>query len=227
MSAPEPLLDTVHRLLARTYRIEAGLAELAPFVIGDLGYRLLYGSRPPTRWIGESACAARTLVREVGGAVHVRVYFPDALIRRLEQFPPQRGIGEPNVRAFATFVEEIDHLLLIAERARQERGVSLFELELHANVSQHLVLARFVAAADGAVGPAARGWLRRQLFDDTHDRRDEAPERARYREAVRQALRLIDALPALPPAERLPLLRRFHAADCAAKLELIDRCRAA
>jgi hypothetical protein len=217
------LLELVRGLLVRTYRIESGLAELAPFVIGDSGYRLLYAARPECRSVDTRSGGARTLVRETGDAVHARIYFPDSLIRRLEEHPPQRGLSDANVAEFATFVEEVDHLLLIAERARRDRPVSLFELELHANVSIELLLARFLAGGGGRIDPAGRAWLRLRLFGEEPGRAESPPLRARYRDAARYAVRLLDALPELPGARRLDVLRRFHAADCARKLEMIER----
>ena len=83
MKAACTLLELVQGLLERTYRIDSGLAELAPFVIGDAGYRLLYATRPESRSVDERSGGARTLVRETAETVHARIYFPDSLIQRL------------------------------------------------------------------------------------------------------------------------------------------------
>jgi len=223
VKAAGTLLELVQGLLERTYRIDSGLDELAPFVIGDAGYRLLYATRPESRSVDERSGGARTLVRETAETVHARIYFPDSLIQRLEEHPPQRGLSETNVAEFATFVEEVDHLLLIAERARWDRPVSLFELELHANVSIELLLARFLAGGGRRIDPARRAWLRLRLFGEEPGRAEAPPVRARYRDAARYAVRLLDALPELPGDRRLDVLRRFHTADCARKLEMIER----
>ena len=109
------LLEAVRGLLERTYRIPPCLADVGSFVIGDLGYRELYGSPRGGLDIGAAGVrSAKTLVRETDGGTAVCVYFPDSLIRCLETFPPQRGLGAENLDAFATFVEEIDHLRVIA-----------------------------------------------------------------------------------------------------------------
>jgi hypothetical protein len=217
------LLESVHGLLERTYRIRSGLDALAPFVIGDAGYRELYGDREVAARVSTpDGQGAMTLVRQTSDGVSVRVYFPDAMIRRLEAHPPQRGVGGRNLDAFATFVEEVDHLLVIAERSRRERPVSLFELELHANVSKFLVLARFLAGRAGRLTPSRRLWLRDRLFErPVID--DDPSVRDRYRDAARWGLRLIESLGARPAAERVRTLRSFHDAGVAAKLRLIDR----
>jgi hypothetical protein len=216
------LLEAVRGLLERTYRLRTGLGDLAPFVIGDRGFRLLY-ERRSGRAIGSATDgAARTLVRETERGVAACIYFPDALIARLEAYPPQQGVGEENLDAFAVFVEEIDHLLLIAERSLGRRPVSLFELELHADVSKYLVLARFLAGRAGRLDEAQRVWLRRRLFDRARDSEDDPAARRRYRDAARWAVRLLDGLGGLHAAGRVVALRRFHAADLPTKLGLIE-----
>jgi hypothetical protein len=216
------LLEAVRGLLERTYRISCGLDDLAPFVIGDRGYRALYGSpRVSCRVAAADDPSARTLVRETDEGIAACIYFPDDMIRRLESFPPWDGVGEENLGAFATLVEEVDHLLVIAERVRRGRPVTLLELELHAEVSKYLVLERFLAGAARRLDPGRRLWLRRRLFEDVRYSDREPGARERYREAARWAVRLIDGLNGLERAGRLEVLRRFHDAELGAKLRLI------
>jgi len=209
------LLDTIRGLLERSYRMETGLSALGSFVIGDRGYRSMSG---------QSEHGARTLVRETADGVRAAIYFPDELIRHLERYPPQRGIGDENVDEFATFVEEIDHLLVLADRHADGRPSTLFELELHANVSKHLVLSRFLAVAGKpSLSPDERLWLRHHLFDKNRYCDGDASVRSRYRDARRWAVRLLDALPRIGKRHRIEALRAFHAAGAADKLELIGR----
>jgi len=222
----EPLLEVVRGLIERTYRLRTGLTEIGPFVIGDAGYRLFYATGTGERAIGSAEGGeAKTLVREGTDGVTACIYFPDAMIRHLESHPPLRGIGEENVGAFATFVEEIDHLLLIAERSLGRRPVSLFELELHANVSKYLVLARFLAGRTGRLGEDGRRWLRHRLFPGVEFCDEDQAVRERYHDAERWAVRLLDGLDGLDGlhrAERLEVLRQFHLAEPGAKLRLIS-----
>ncbi len=217
------LAEVVQDLLVRTYGIRVGLPDLGRFIVGDEGYRRLYGAGVDLS-AGSAlggADGARTLVRETPEGVRLSVYLPDSLVRCLEQHPPQRGLHDSNVDAFATLVEELDHLLCIAERAVEGRPVSLLELELHANVSKHLVLARFLAGRGRPLTGGQRAWLRWHLFEKEACC-DPAPEvRSRYQEATRWAVRFLAALKPLRPAERVAALRRFHRASAAGKLELI------
>ncbi len=219
-----PLLEAIRGLIERTYAMRSGLAEIGPFVIGDQGLRTLYEAREVAD-IGTATEGAKTLVRETADGVAACVYFPDEMIRQLEAYPPTRGLGEENLDAFAAFVEEIDHLLVIAERSLGRRPVSLFELELHADVSKYMVLARFLAGRPGTLDERHRIWLRRRLFDSSRVDDDDPSSRERYRDASRWAVRMLDGLDALEPRRRLGFLRRFHRAPVAAKLRQIDRVK--
>ena len=222
------LLEAVRGLLERTYRMRTSVADLGSFVIGDLGYRELYGSEHSALDVGSAAGAslAKTLVRETVGGTAVCVYFPDSLIRCLEDFPPQHGLGAQNLDAFATFVEEIDHLLVIAERTLERRPVSLFELELHANVSKYLVLARFLAGSRDGLEAAKRLWLRHRLFEGIRFCDEDPAVRDRYRDAARWAQRLLHGLSSLRSTERIAALRQFHTSSLSEQLRQISRLAA-
>jgi hypothetical protein len=217
------LLHGVQGLLERTYGMRTRL-DAARFVIGDLGYRTFYveiRSGGPER-------GARTLLRETGEGVRAAIYYPDRMIAALEKHPPHRGLIEANVDAFAALVEELDHLLCIAEAAERARPVSLLELELHADVSKALVLSRFLAGREARpLDPERRTWLRYHLFHKGEWVGETEAERARYREAARLALRFLDAVERLQPETRLRVLRTFHAASGTGKRELIQRLPAA
>lgn len=217
----EPLLDTLCGLLRRTYALTAPLLPIGRYVIGDAGLRALYpkGEREVRSQV---SAGARLLVRDSGRDVHACIYYPDAMIRCLEDKPPQRGLNDGNVDAFAILVEELDHLLVTAERAHAGRSVSLLELEIQANVSKDLVLTRFLARRGSRLDRHRRAWLRYHLFDARTYCDDDPGTRHRYEEASRLALRFLRSLEQRPPTRRVETLRRFHRAPLAGKLELSE-----
>jgi len=218
----EPLLDSLCALLRRTYALSAPMLPIGRYVIGDRGFRALY----PNGAGGAGSSGgdgARLLVRETSSGVRACIYYPDAMIRRLEEKPPQHGVDEDNVEAFAVLVEELDHFLVAAERAHAGRGVSLLELEVQANVSKDLVLARFLSGRGRRLGPARRAWLRHHLFHGRSYSDADPDVRGRYEEASRLALRFLETLSALGARDRIDRLRRFHRAPLAEKLALSDR----
>ena len=217
----EPLLVALHGLLRRTYDLRAQLLPIGSYVIGDLGLRAIY-ARGFHEVRSETGAGARLLVRDTGSSVRACIYYPDAMIRHLERRPPQHGLDEDNVDAFAVLVEELDHLLVANERAHAGRGVSLLELEVQANVSKDLVLSRFLARGGRYLGAGQQEWLRHHLF---HARRycDDDPEvRGRYEDAARIALKFLRTLQAHSRARRLDMLRRFHRASLEGKRDLSE-----
>jgi len=216
----KPLLEVLCALLRRTYALSAPILPIGSYVIGDRGLRTLYPGGEREVVGSEAGDGAKLLVRETGDGVRACIYYPDALIDRLEANPPQRGLDDDNVEAFAVFVEELDHFLTAAERAHTGRGVSLLELELQANVTKDLVLSRFVARRGRRLDPDRKAWLRHHLF---HGRRfvdDDPSIRTRYDEASRLALTFLRSMERRAVTERVALLRRFHRAPLAGKLEL-------
>lgn len=224
------LLHSLQALLERTYRMNTGITDVGPFVIGDEGFRALYGGDREDASVhragaaGSTGAGARVLVREADGSVAARIYYPDALIRSLEERPPVRGLTDDNIDAFATFVEELDHFLLLAERVRLGRPVTLLELEMHANVTKYLVCALFLAAGHGSgkrapLGDEDRVWLRWHLFEKITFAEPDPQVQARYRAAARFAHRFLADLDAVSsPAARLERLRLFHDATHQEKL---------
>jgi len=223
------LLHSLQALLERTYRMDTGVDDVGSFVIGDRGFRLLYGDgrgapAAQARAGSVAGAGARVLVRESRGSVAARIYYPDSLIRRLEDRPPARGLEDANIDAFATFVEELDHFLLLAERVRLGRPVSLLELEMHANVTKYLVCALFLSAGRARgkrapLGAEGRAWLLWHLFEKIVFAEPEPQVQARYRAAARFARRFLDQLDeAQSPAARLERLRLFHDATHQEKL---------
>jgi hypothetical protein len=196
------------------------MLPIGRYVIGDLGLRTLYpnGEREAR---SEAGAGARLLVRETGDGVHACIYYPDAMIRQLEAKPPQSGVNDDNVEAFAVLVEELDHLLMTAERAHDGRGVSLLELEVQANVSKELVLSRFLSRRGRRLAPERKAWLRHHLFHGRAYSDSDPGVRARYNEASRLALKFLDTLSRCPAPRRVERLRAFHRAPLAGKVQLL------
>ena len=217
------LLELTQGLIERTYGMPRVVDDVGRYVIGDHGYHRLYAGTPQVTVPASDpeATAARTLVRETDEGLRICVYYPNALIRSLELHPPSRGLHDDNVDSFGVLVEELDHLLCLADRAKSERPVSLFELELHANVSKHLVLSRFLAGTRKRILAKDRAWLRYHLFFKGAFTDREPGLGERYRDAARWALRFLGGLEGLPLPARIDTLRGFHRAGVDGKLQLI------
>lgn len=213
-----PLLLTLKTIIERSYGMPAVIEDLAPFIIGDAGYRLRYG-----RGSGDLSPLprARLLVREGGPGVRAALYYPDALVRHLERFNPLAGVDDVNIEAFAVLVEELDHLLTVASRTVEGRPITLLELEHHANVTKCLVVLHFLGRQTGRrrVAEPLRSWVRQHLLGRfaTSPGEDEA----RYRDAARMAGTYLDYLESLPNEERPVELHAYQRRPFSETLRLL------
>ncbi|MFQ5701617.1 MAG: hypothetical protein ACE5HU_07220 [Acidobacteriota bacterium] len=214
----DSLLEALQRIIEKTYDLETGVRDIGRFVIGDEGYRAIYGRLDAAGVIldkvgaGTAGAGAKTLLRRDGRDLAVSIYYPDSLVRCLERNDPTRRLDESNVDAFNQLVEELDHFLVIAERFLCGAAMSLLDLELHANVTKYLMLKMFLGKMCRATRlPAGdTAWIHFQVFGKGEFADPDPEVRSRYQQARRLGARYVRAIDALRPAERIAELRRFH-----------------
>jgi hypothetical protein len=223
MGSGPPLLCRIHRLIEASYDWATGIADLSEYLVGDEGYRRLYGQRVLVEEVGAPLPPARTLVRWEGGETRACIYLPDSLVSHLEARNPLRSLDDRNVEAFSTLVEELDHLLMLAWCSRHGRPVRLLELEFHANVTKYLVLAHFLGRLTGRsrLSTGQRSWLRDRLFSRSGEGLA-PPLASRYRVAARLACRFLGRLEPVASEERVRILRRFVRQDWSRQRRILE-----
>lgn len=158
--------------------------------------------------VGTAGTRERLWVREVGGALELRLTVPQVLPRELH------GTTD----GWLQVVEGVSHFLYLAERARTELPATQLELELQAEVD------KFVAvAAPHRSSRAANLAAHRRLFEAPVRFLHAAPTEAgaRYRYAHTLACRFVARLVARSdPRELNARLVRFHRAGQAEKIAL-------
>lgn len=200
-----PLVVILKSIIERSYGMRPVIHDIGPFLIGDEGYEVLYGDGQHERSSG-----ARMMVREEHDSVRLSVYYPDALVRHLEQFNPLIGLGDVNIDQFSVFIEELDHLLTLAGRVAEGRPVSLLELEHHANLTKYLVVLHLLGRQIGRtrLPESLRLWARHHLFGKYSREKSDSAER--YREAAGLADRHARLLDGMTVPERRSELCAFH-----------------
>lgn len=216
------LLATTQGLLERTYATALGIGDLGRFIIGDAGYRRFLRDHDPSQVVRAGARVngthagegdtPRVLVRPREGGAVLSIYFPDALIARLERRPPLAVLDDGNVDDFADFVEEIDHFLVLYDGFCRGREMHLLALETRANISKALVVSHFLGRLSGRrrLLPGQRQWVRYHLFTKKRFNDPDPQVRRRYRDARRFALRLMERLDGLSAHRRIRELRRWN-----------------
>jgi len=226
-----PLLPALQGIIERTYGMPKVIADTGVFLIGDAGLRAFYrypwqdshGDANGAHGATVHPTGARVLVRNMEGSPRLAVYYPDSLVRHLEQRDPRRGIDDDNIDAFAVLIEELDHLLVIASRTARRRPVSLLELEIHAGVTKYLVVTHFLGSLVGRrrLSEFHRVWARHHLFGKYAAGHGE--HESRYLEAARLAGRYVSWLDRLPVPARLAELLEFDRRGLAEQVGWIER----
>jgi hypothetical protein len=216
------LLPVLQSIIERSYGMPRIIENAGAYLIGDYGLRLHYGAHQAGP-VQEQHAGARVLVRPDPLLLRVSLYYPDALVRHLERNDPRAGIGDDNIDAFATLVEELDHLLTLASRAAEGRPVSLLELEHHAAVTKYLLVVHFLGRLTGRrrVPAFYRAWARHHILEKYPDGCGE--EGDRYREAAHMAGRYLAYFERLPQPDRGAELRAFHSRTLGEQVSLLAR----
>jgi hypothetical protein len=140
---------------------------------------------PPSEVAHLPGGGSRTLVSQEGGVVRVGVVLDEATGAHIERADPRERLDTGNLGSFSTLTEEVSHFLYVLFRARSERPMIWFELELQAEVDKYLIALFFLSlqnegAADGLRASSSTGTARGGAS---------AESAARYHEASRLARR--------------------------------------
>lgn len=222
-----PLIEELQRKIEKTYALDTGITNIDQFIIGDIGYKEFYAKEEIKTVINDNCSGSQVLIRDVNGKLKLSIYYPDGLIKVLEDNDPRLGIHDDNIDACASFVEELDHFLFIAQNYKQNRPFSLLELELQANVTKYLVLKYFIALQNKSLRLTIfdKEYIRYHLFyKRKYDIEDNA-ERKRYEDAREFGIAYTKYIDLLSQEDRLRDLRQFSRMTCASKIRHIQSTR--
>ena len=226
MKNRHPLIKELQRKIEKTYALNTGITNIEQYIIGDKGYEEFY-AKEKIRTVVNSHSGAKVLIRDAGETLKVSIYYPDELIRELESNDPRLGLHDGNVDLCASFVEELDHFLFIAQNYKQNRPFSLLELELQANVTKYLVLKYFIALQNKSVKLSNfdKEYIRYHLFYKRKYDIEDTSERKRYEDAVKFGMMYTKHIDLLPQEDRLRDLRQFSRMTCPSKIRHIQSAR--
>ena len=221
-----PLIKELQRKIEKTYALNTGITNIEQYIIGDKGYEEFY-AKEKIRTVVNSHSGAKVLIRDAGETLKVSIYYPDELIRELESNDPRLSLHDGNVDLCASFVEELDHFLFIAQNYKQNRPFSLLELELQANVTKYLVLKYFIALQNKSVKLSNfdKEYIRYHLFYKRKYDIEDTSERKRYEDAVKFGMMYTKHIDLLPQEDRLRDLRQFSRMTCPSKIRHIQSTR--
>lgn len=121
----------------------------------------------------------KLLVCEHNDGLDISLYLDQLVLEQLQQDSPGDKLHAGNLATFCTVTEGISHFIYLVWNASHERSISLFELELQAEVDKYVMAAALFA--DQLDGNLPHN-LPHILFDRPHfDNRLDHHEQQRYR----------------------------------------------
>ena len=200
-------------MLHELYALEIGYA-VSDFLITDaiLAAALDTGGR---------SVDEKLLIAEANGEADVALYLEQEMLDRLARRDPLTRLDGDNLADFWSALEGVSHFTYYAWNAARDKSVSLFELELQAEVDKFVTTGILLREQTGREPSGLHGWL----FDSptlAAELGDE--ERERYRRANRYAAKYCSRLlPGGADAETVQSeLRHFYRLSQASKLAHID-----
>lgn len=211
------MLDTIQEHLEAIYGIRAEYRAKDFLVDGDAARRL-----------GGSGRSREELLLSQGEeGLELALYVEPQLLARVTAAAGPHGAMTADIGDFCEVAEGVSHFLYVAHTARQERTVSLLELEAQAEVDKFAVCTLLEWGLN--VGRWA-GTLVGRLFEQVQFRPQlSEPERWRYSEANRLAKSYCERLLPMVRSGRmdrlLAELRHGYRLGAEAKLQYFGRAR--
>ena len=207
------LLPKLEAMLHELYALEIGYA-VSDFLITDAA---VAGSLDA----GGRKVDEKLLIAESNGEADVALYLEQELLDRLARNDPLTHLDAANLGDFWAALEGVSHFTYYAWNAARDKSVSLFELELQAEVDKFVTTGILLREQTGREPSGLHGWL----FDSpTLAAELDDEERERYRRANRYAAKYCSRLPpGLVAAQAVQSeLRHFYRLSQASKVAHID-----
>ena len=211
------MLGELQTLLGNIYEAQTA-HDIHDYLITDPALARLYEG-PHARATDE-----KVLIEQRADGVDIAVYLNGELLETLAHENPFTSLHEGNLGAFLTVLEGVSHFNYLAWNVPFDRGVSLLELEMQAEVDKFVAAVTLMSRQRDGFVPKA---LHARLFDDqVFDPNLNGEERERYlcanEYAGRYCLQLqTEYLLRRPRPGLLNELRRFYRLPQNAKIRRI------
>lgn len=174
-------LQSLQQRLQAIYEIDTDY-DIDEFVISDSVLASQLETSAQARQIPE-----KLLVRQHPDGLDISLFLHRDILQKLQQDNPTQTLHHGNLADFCTVTEGISHFVYLIWNACHERSISLFELELQAEVDKYVMTAALLAEQlDGCLPHN----LPHVLFDRPQfDHRLNHHEQQRYRLANTYARR--------------------------------------
>lgn len=171
------MLEKLQQKLERIYEVQAGL-DVHDFLVTDHEFVRHMDEEHDLRSSPE-----KLLVHQTENDLHVSLYIKQEIIDLLEQDDPLASLNQDNVNAYLIALEGVSHFIYLAWNAGHDREISLFELELQAEVDKYIFTMILLANQQDACLPGgllSRLFLQHSYASDLNSEEQQRYERANY-----------------------------------------------
>lgn len=126
------MLDKLQQQLEQIYEVNTCL-QVSRFLITDPALAEHYDTSQNARATDE-----KLLIAHTDDGIDVALYLHDNIVKHLEEHDPLESLNDGNLHEFWVALEGISHFIYLAWNARYDRQISLFELELQAEVDKFI-----------------------------------------------------------------------------------------
>lgn len=169
------MLNRLQQHLERIYEVETSL-QVSNYLVTDPAFVRHYDRQHNLRPSRE-----KLLIRQAGNELDVALYLEKEIVNILEQDDPLCCLHDGNIHEFWIALEGISHFIYLAWNANHDREVSLFELELQAEVDKYIVAVLLISIQRDR--RFIRELLARLFIRPSYDDNLNRHERLRYRRA--------------------------------------------
>lgn len=132
-------LQPLQQRLQSIYEIDIGY-NVEEFVFSDTMLARQLEPRSPPRLLPE-----KLLVRQHTDGLDISLFLHQDILQNLQRDNPTHSLHHGNFADFCTVTEGVSHFVYLIWNAYHDRGVSLFELELQAEVDKYVMAAALLA----------------------------------------------------------------------------------
>ncbi len=132
-------LEPLQQRLQSIYEIEIGY-NIEEFVFSDAVLAQQLESDTQSRQIPE-----KLLIRQHSDGLDISLFLHQDILQNLQQDNPNQALHHGNLADFCTVTEGVSHFVYLIWNAHHDRSVSLFELELQAEVDKYVMAAALLA----------------------------------------------------------------------------------
>ena len=183
------MLDRLQQQLEQIYEVDTSL-QVSHFLITDPVLAEHYDTSENPRITNE-----KLLISHTDDGIDVALYLHNNIVQHLEKNDPLESLHDGNLHEFWVALEGISHFIYLVWNAQYDREISLFELELQAEVDKFVTAILLFAQQQYLEHP--RSLLMKLFIKLQFDSALKKDELTRYSMANQYAYRYCEKLLAL------------------------------